>query len=311
VELGHAGDARIHSQLSTRDRIAAGRLAIGALLALAVLLLVTAPAGLAVAQSATPSAGGLVCGTPIPDESQLPATLQASYQVVSSFSHDPTAFTEGLVWFDNGFFESTGLEGHSSLRRVDFPSGKVLQEVDLAPDLFGEGVALVGNQLVQLTWQSHIGFVYDRDSLTRTGMFPYARDGWGLTYDGTHLIASDGSDSLSMLDPSTEQPIGSLAVTIAGCPVRNLNELEWINGEIWANIWLTDVIVRIDPTTGNVNSYLDLAALRDPALSSNRDAVLNGIAFDPDQQRIFVTGKLWPTLYQIQVSGQPPATQPQ
>jgi glutamine cyclotransferase len=216
---------------------------------------------------------------------------------------------EGLLWFQNGFYESTGLEGRSSLRRADFPSGAVLQKVDLASDLFGEGLALVDTHLIQLTWQSHLGFVYDRDTLAQTATFPYAREGWGLTYDGTNLIASDGSDSLTLLDPNTYQAVGTIHVTVAGCALRNVNELEWIDGEIWANVWLTDFIVRIDPT-GSVTSYLDLSGLRDPALSLDRDAVLNGIAYDPDTQRIFVTGKLWPNLFEIRPTPQPAALAP-
>jgi glutaminyl-peptide cyclotransferase len=196
------------------------------------------------------------------------------------------------------------------LRRVEFPSGTVSNAVDLSQDLFGEGLAMVDDRLVQLTWQSHIGFVYDRSSLSRTASFPYPLDGWGLTYDGADLIASDGSDALTVLDPLSYQPIGSVHVTIAGCPVHNINELEWIDGEIWANVWLTDIVIRIDPTSGTVTSYVDLSGLRDPAAASNRDAVLNGIAYDPDQQRLFVTGKLWSRLYQIDVPAQPAARTP-
>jgi glutamine cyclotransferase len=172
------------------------------------------------------------------------------------------------------------------------------------PRLFGEGLALVNERLVQLTWQTHIGFVYERDSLAQVSSFEYPREGWGLTYDGTSLIASDGSANLSYLDPSSYQTLRSLPVTLGGCPVRNLNELEWINGEIWANIWLSDLIVRIDPSSGGVTGYLNLAGLRDASTRSNPDAVLNGIAFDPDQGRIFVTGKLWPSLVQIDLSNQ-------
>jgi glutaminyl-peptide cyclotransferase len=245
-----------------------------------------------------------ICASPLPELSQLPPALQSTYDVVAAYPHDTTAFVEGLVWFNNGFFESTGLEGQSTLRRVDFPYGTVLDKVDLSPDLFGEGLALVNDHLVQLTWQSHIGFVYDRDSLSRTASFPYPLEGWGLTYDGTELIASDGSDALTLLDPATYEPVGNVHVTIGGCPVRNVNELEWIDGEIWANVWLTDIVIRIDPATGNVTSYLDLSGLRDPAVNSNHDAVLNGIAYDPDQRRIFVTGKLWSKLYQIEVPAQ-------
>jgi glutamine cyclotransferase len=262
------------------------------------LVLAALIAGLSVVpQSASAS---ITCGSPLPDLTQLPpgSPPKTSFEVVGSYPHDPKAFVEGLVWYDNGFYESTGLEGQSSLRRVDFPTGTVLQKVDLAPDLFGEGLAMVDTRLVQLTWQSHIGFVYDRDTLAQTATFVYPREGWGLTYDGTNLIASDGSDTLTLLDPNTIQELGTIHVTFAGCPIKNINELEWIDGEIWANIWLTDVVVRIDPS-GNVTSYLDLAALRDPNLSSNRDAVLNGIAYDADNHRIFVTGKLWPKLFEI------------
>jgi glutaminyl-peptide cyclotransferase len=288
-------------------RLPVGSSVLGLCLSLGLLAISGAPPRALAGQAPAP---GPVCSSPLPDLAQLPPDLQSTYQVVATYPHDPSAFVEGLVWFDNGFFESTGLFGQSTLRRVEFPSGTVSNAVDLSQDLFGEGLAMVDDRLVQLTWQSHIGFVYDRSSLSRTASFPYPLDGWGLTYDGADLIASDGSDALTVLDPLSYQPIGSVHVTIGGCPVHNINELEWIDGEIWANVWLTDIVIRIDPTSGTVTSYVDLSGLRDPAAASNRDAVLNGIAYDPDQQRLFVTGKLWSRLYQIDVPAQPAARTP-
>jgi glutamine cyclotransferase len=241
-------------------------------------------------------------GTPSTDQS--PAAARApltAYEVVNSYPHDPQAFLQGLVWYDNGFYESTGLEGHSTLRRVEFPSGRIIKSIHLAPDLFGEGLTLVGDRLVQLTWKSHRGFVYDRESLTLLREFTYDTEGWGLTYDGKNLVMSDGSDTLTYLDPDTFQPGRRLKVTWDGRPQGQLNELKYIEGEIWANVWPQDQILRIDPLTGRVKSYLDLKDLYPPQLRTSADAVLNGIAYDALTKRIFVGGKLWPHLFEIRL----------
>ena len=229
------------------------------------------------------------------------AARQASYEVVNSYPHDPTSFTQGLVWKDGGFYESTGLYGQSRVRRLEFPSGKVIKELKLAPELFGEGLALVDGRLIQLTWKSRRGFVYDRDSFSVIQEFRYDTEGWGLTYDGNNLILSDGSSDLFYLDPQTYRPARRLAVTMNGRALTELNELEFIEGEIWANVWQTDLIVRIEPASGRVTSFLNLKGILAPSDRTSSDAVLNGIAYDAEKKRIFVTGKLWPRIFEIKV----------
>ena len=183
-----------------------------------------------------------------------------------------------------------------------FPSGDVLQQIALPDQYFGEGLALVGDRLVQLTWRSKRGFVYDRGSFGLLGEFAYETEGWGLTYDGASLIMSDGSDVLTFLDPDSYQPVRTLPVTHDGRPLHALNELEWIEGEIWANVWQTDLIVRIDPETGRVTGVLDLTGLLPSDQRTGQEDVLNGIAYDPAGKRIFVGGKLWPLVFEIRVS---------
>jgi glutamine cyclotransferase len=226
---------------------------------------------------------------------------RSDYQVIASYPHDPAAYTQGLVWWSGGFFESTGLYGQSSLRRVEFPSGKVLQQVRIDSELFAEGLALVETRLIQLTWTTRRGFVYDRDSFKLQREFTYDTEGWGLAYDGKNLILSDGSSTLTFLDTENFRRAGSLNVTMNGAPVRQLNELEFINGEIWANVWTSDTIVRIDPATGRVNSYLDMAGLLPPTQRRDNDDVLNGIAYDSETKRIFVGGKRWPRIFEIRL----------
>lgn len=227
---------------------------------------------------------------------------QVSYEVVSSYPHDPTSFTQGLLWHDGSLYEGTGLEGQSKLRRLEFPSGKVLKEINLSSEYFGEGLALVDNRLIQLTWKSHRGFVYDLDSFKRLQEFAYDTEGWGLTYDGSNLILSDGSSNLFYLDPQTFKPIKKLAVTMNGQPLTEINELEFIEGEIWSNVWQTDLIVRIDPSTGRVTSFLNLKGILAPSDKTGREDVLNGIAYDAEKKRIFITGKLWPRIFEIRVT---------
>lgn len=226
---------------------------------------------------------------------------QLSYEVVGSYPHDPAAFLQGLVWHDGGFYESTGLEGRSTLRRVEFPSGKVVQSVSLSPDLFGEGLALVANRLIQLTYTSHRGFVYDRGTFRLLREFSYETEGWGLAYDGKNLIMSDGSAMLTFLDPETFQPVRKLAVVMNGQPVASLNELEFVEGEVWANVWRTDLIVCIDPDSGQVGSFLKLAGILPAGARTGNEDVLNGIAYDAQTKRIFVSGKLWSKLIEIRV----------
>jgi glutamine cyclotransferase len=239
----------------------------------------------------------------LPDaaSSVAPPARQVRWEVVRSSPHDPDAFVQGLVWHDGGFFESTGLLGRSTLRRVEWPSGRVLRKVALPPDVFGEGLARVGNRLVQLTWRSGRGFVYDLATFRLLHEFRYGGEGWGLTHDGRSLILSDGSDVLTYLDPQRFVSTRKLAVTWNGRPVHRLNELEFIDGEVWANVWHTDVIVRIDPASGRVSSFLDMSGLLPEDRRPEGGAVLNGIAYDPATRRVFVTGKLWPLLFEIRV----------
>ena len=225
------------------------------------------------------------------------------YEVVKVYPHDPQAFTQGLVFFEGGVFEGTGLEGRSELRQVELETGKVLKRRGIAADQFGEGITLFENKLYQLTWKSRKGYVYDRASFKLIRTFAYPTEGWGLTHDGKRLILSDGTPTLYFYDPKTLKSTGSVFVTQPdGTPLRNLNELEYINGEIWANVWQTDYIARIDPKSGKVTSFVNLTGLlpKNTNLTRNAD-VLNGIAYDPQDKRVFVTGKLWPFLFEIKL----------
>ncbi|MGA7463516.1 MAG: glutaminyl-peptide cyclotransferase [Candidatus Korobacteraceae bacterium] len=225
-----------------------------------------------------------------------------SYQIVHTYPHDPGAFTQGLVYVDGHLYESTGLNGRSSIRMVDLYTGKVLQKFDLPGSYFAEGLTDWGSTLVQLTWKAHKGFVYDRFSFSQLRTFPYEGEGWGLTHDDKQLIMSDGSSYLRFLDPTTFRETRRIHVTDdAGHAVENLNELEYVRGEIYANIWQSDTIVRISPKTGKVLGKIDLNGIIDKRALGNSDAVLNGIAYDAAGNRLFVTGKLWPKLFEIRV----------
>ena len=229
------------------------------------------------------------------------APVQAGV-VVKTFPHDPTAYTQGLVYAGGEFFESTGLYGESSLRRVEIVTGKVLQRRAVDVRYFAEGLALVGDALVQLTWHHNTAFVYDRRTFALRRTFSYPTEGWGLAYDSTGgLVLSDGSDRLTFLDPETFAVLRTIRITDAGRPVTQLNELEWVEGEIWANVWQTDRIARISPSTGVVNAWVDLTTLWPQARRTPQADVLNGIAYDPTAKRIFVTGKKWPLVYEIEV----------
>lgn len=222
-------------------------------------------------------------------------------EITASRPHDPGAFTQGLVYADGVLYESVGLYGESALRRVDPATGAVLAERRLDKNLFGEGLAVVGDRLVQLTWKAGRGFVYDRETFERVGEFRYHGEGWGLTYDGERLILSDGSDVLRFLDPDDYRETGRLAVRDRGRPVTSLNELEYIAGEIWANLWRSDLIARIDPHSGEVTGVVDARSLRDEIPIVYRLDVLNGIAHDPATGRIFLTGKRWPRVFEIRL----------
>ena len=220
-------------------------------------------------------------------------------EVVATFPHDPQAFTQGLLLHAGRFYESTGLEGMSSLRRVVPETGGVERNVPLASDLFGEGLALVGERLIQLTWQDGIALVYDLD-FNPAGSFEYTGEGWGLCYDGTRLVMSDGSSRLFFRDPSTFALLGDVQVQSAGTPVERLNELECVDGIVFANVWLTDTIVRIDPATGVVLDTIDASGLLSAQEAAAAD-VLNGIAFDAASGHFFLTGKLWPKLFEVRL----------
>jgi glutaminyl-peptide cyclotransferase len=224
------------------------------------------------------------------------------YEVVHSYPHDPQAFTQGLIYVDGFLYESTGLEGRSSLRKVDVSTGQVLQEHDLPADYFGEGLTDWGTTLIQLTWKSHTGFVYSRYSFALLRTFKYDGEGWGLTHDNTHLIMSDGTAYLRFLDPQSFRVTRRIhVVDEAGHAVDNLNELEYVDGEIYANIWHKDEIVRISPETGKIIGHIDLSGIIDKRTLGEGDAVLNGIAYDDVNRRLFVTGKLWPKLFEIKI----------
>jgi glutamine cyclotransferase len=237
---------------------------------------------------------------PVPADPSIAPARQLRWEVVGSYPHDPGAFLQGLVWHDGGFFESTGLLRQSTLRRVEWPSGRVVRRVDLPPDVFGEGLARVGNRLIQLTWRSGRAFVYDLATLRLLQEFRYEGEGWGLAFDGVSLVQSDGSDVLTYRDPERFTPTRRLPVTWNGRPLQHLNELEVVDGQVWANVWYTDYIVQIDPASGRVSSFLDLTGLLPPS-QRHRDAVLNGIAHDPATRRVFVSGKLWPRVFEIRI----------
>lgn len=222
------------------------------------------------------------------------------YEVVACYPHDPQAFTQGLIYRDGVLYESTGLNGRSSLRRVRLETGEVLQKRDVARRYFAEGLTEHNGELFQLTWETEVAFVYDLRTFAPRRTLKYRGEGWGLTTDGSRLIMSDGSDTLKFLDPSTLSILGRLAVRDGQQRVDQLNELEFVNGSILANVWLTDRIAVIDPSTGIVAKWLDLAGLG-PGDTGPTNAVLNGIAFDRAGGRLFVTGKLWPTLFEIRV----------
>ena len=226
-----------------------------------------------------------------------------SYQIVNTYPHRTDAFTQGLELNGGYLYEGTGRNGRSSLSRLDWETGAVLQSIRLPSRYFGEGISIVGERIYQLTWQSNIVFVYDLNTFETITSHYHPTEGWGLTWDGTHLILSDGTAVLQFIEPDTFQVVRKLPVTLEGTAVSYLNELEYINGEVWANVWQTDEIVRISPDTGAVTGVIDLSGLAAQAQTGGPDAVLNGIAWlageDAPDGRLFVTGKLWDTLFEI------------
>ena len=225
-----------------------------------------------------------------------------TYEIVNIYPHDRGAFTQGLVYEEGGIlYEGTGLRGRSTLRLVELETGDVLRLHSLPIHLFGEGVAVYGDQIFQLTWQSHVGFVYDKDSFELLQEFTYPTEGWGITHDGQRLIMSDGTSTLHFLDPETLEETGQIEVYDQNGPVNRLNELEYIHGEVYANVWKTDRISRIDPHTGRVTGWIDLTGLLTEEDRVEPVDVLNGIAYDADNDRLFVTGKLWPKIFEIEL----------
>ena len=220
-------------------------------------------------------------------------------EIVNQYPHDSNAFTQGLVFEDGKLYEGTGQRGQSAVRLLDLVTGELLQSQNLERRHFGEGITILDDKIYQLTWVSNVGFVYDKESFNQLSSFYVSGEGWGITHNNEHLIISDGSSYLRFLDTETQSEVKRIQVIDELGPVSNLNELEYINGEIWSNIWYQDYIVRINPDTGEVNSRVDLTGLY--TARSNIDAVLNGIAWDADNERLFVTGKLWPSLYEIEV----------
>jgi glutamine cyclotransferase len=235
----------------------------------------------------------------VSDNTAHSVAIHYTYDIVNVYPHDENAFTEGLV-FENGFlYESTGLYGNSTLRRVELETGKILQLHALNNQFFGEGITIVGNRIIQLTWQSHKGFVYDKYDFDLLQEFNYDSEGWGITYDGNRLIMSDGTSNLYFLDPVTFQKIGQVQV-LDTAPVTELNELEYIQGEVYANIWTQEKIAVINPQTGQVRAWIDLSGIQGLE-SHDANNVLNGIAYDTKGDRLFVTGKMWPKLFEIRL----------
>jgi len=254
---------------------------------LAFLAAASVAAGLFLGRPATPGSPGVI---PV-----------YTYVIVNTYPHDRDAFTQGLV-FEGGFlYEGTGLYGYSTLRRVDLETGAVLQVRELSAQFFGEGITIYGDRIIQLTWQSNIGFVWNKNTFELLQEFSYPTEGWGITHDGKRLIMSDGTSTLYFLDPQSFEEVGRLEVFDNDGPVTLLNELEYIKGEIYANVWQTDRIARISPRTGQVVGWVDLQGLLTEEDRLEYVDVLNGIAYDSENGRLFVTGKLWPKLFEIEL----------
>lgn len=229
-----------------------------------------------------------------------------TYQVVHVYPHDPRAFTQGLFYLNGFLYESTGLEGHSSLRKMHFETGEVMRRIELPQAVFGEGSTVWDNHVLTLTWKDHFGFVFNLDTFAQERRFSYEGEGWGLTHNDKEIIMSDGTAELRFLDPKELLETHRIRVTANGKPIDQLNELEWVKGEVFANIWQTDRIARIDPRSGKVVGWIDLTGLlpRSDIIPHYTD-VLNGIAYDAAGDRLFVTGKLWPKLFEIKLVRKP------
>ncbi len=237
----------------------------------------------------------------------VPAWADTSWTLVKAYPHDPEAFTEGLFFHDGALYESTGLEGRSDIRKVSLEDGKVLESRTLAPQYFGEGIVNWKDRLISLTWRHRQGFVWSLNSFKPLSQFRYEGEGWGLTQDGRNIIMSDGTAQLRFLDPDTLQEARRITVTFNGRPVDRLNELEYVKGELWANIWYDTRIARIDPATGKVLDWINIAPLLRESGVTDSEGVPNGIAYDKKHDRIFVTGKYWPKLFEIRLNPEPAA----
>jgi glutaminyl-peptide cyclotransferase len=228
-------------------------------------------------------------------------TRQYGYQVAHVYPHDRSAFTQGLEFRAGFLYEGTGLNGHSTLRKVKLESGEIVQQINLSPEYFGEGITVINQQIIELTWRTETGFVYDQNSFRRLRPFSYPGEGWGLANDGAQIYMSDGTPQIRVWDPVTLQEKKRITVRDGTAPVTYLNELEWVRGEIYANVWQTDRIVRISPTDGRVLGWVDLSGILPAADRTEHVDVLNGIAYDVLGDRLFVTGKLWPKLFEIKI----------
>ncbi|MCM3902354.1 MAG: glutaminyl-peptide cyclotransferase [Pyrinomonadaceae bacterium] len=244
---------------------------------------------------------GAVANHPAGSNAVKDSVPNYGYEIVNTWPHDKDAYTQGLVFSEGKLLESTGQEGRSSLRRVEPETGKVLKKVDVPRPYFAEGITFLKGKIYQLTWQHQLGFIYDAASFEKLGEFSYKGEGWGLTNDGSSLIMSDGSNRIRFLDPGSFQVNRTISVLDDRAPIASINELEFVHGEIYANIWHKERVARIDPQTGRVLGWIDLTGLRALADASENEAVLNGIAYDESNDRIFVTGKLWPKLFEIRV----------
>ena len=270
-------------------------------------------AGLAVALSLWVIAARASASSPAPSTPGSSPSILASpgipvllgWETVGMMPHDPGAWIEGLLIDSQGrLFESTGIVGETTLRELDRSSGEVLRSTAPPDDVYGEGLAMAGDRLLQLTWRDGVALAWEPDTFELLGSVPYRGEGWGLCSDGTRLVMSDGSATLTFRDPETFEPTGSVEVTAAGEPVLKLNELECVDGQVWSNVWETPYIVRIDPATGVVTGVLDMTGLAVPDPSAiDPGAVLNGIAYDPERGTFLLTGKLWPTMYEVRVTG--------
>jgi glutamine cyclotransferase len=243
------------------------------------------------------------CTAAAPPPPQTKETPVYGFRIVHTYPHDRKAFTEGLFFLDGHLWESTGLNGQSSIREVKLETGEVLRSVPVSPLYFGEGIVNWGPDIVSLTWQNGIGFRWRRSDLKQTGSFRYPGEGWALTQDGRNVIMSDGTAELRFLDPATLKEVRRIRVTDGGIPIEKLNEVEYVKGEIFANVWMTTHIARIDPKTGAVKGWIEIGDLAARHVSGDPDSVLNGIAYDARGDRLFITGKNWPELYEIKLTG--------